>query len=152
MNENDIKSLTDLIFQNIKSDFNNKFLTGQLRDNIRVSKIDDGFRITIDPKIYNLPKYLETKVIEYKSGGGSYASHIDNYGSFRNNHYDYVGRSIKSAVRTWKEQMRINGYKFSATDFSTLKKHFGIQGRQRYEKDVKEGYYSFGSEYLPAIK
>lgn len=149
MNENDIKALTDLIYQNIKADANAKYLTGQFKNSIRIEKIDNGFRIVIDPKIYNLPKYLKTKVIGYKSGGGSYASHLDMYGSFKNNHFDYVGKAIRNAVRQWKGSYQTT-YKIKA-DLSPIKKLYTTNGAWVYAKDVRAGYYDFGTEYLPSI-
>lgn len=117
LSQQKIDRLKDLIIEEIKADFNQKYLSKNLVNTIRFEKTEDGYNIVIPAEVYNMYQYFTHGVIVSK-GTGSYASSLDEMGSEfmvypkngkrfmskPHNHIGYVERAIKNALQKWIQQ------------------------------------------------
>ena len=117
MGEKELEMLADIIVKNIKEEFSEKHLSGNLVNTITVEKLGDEIKINIPAQTYNMLKYLEKGVVIH-TGHGSYASSLDEEGSsfmiypggtrkgsFRTspgNHKGYVDKVINKSIREWR--------------------------------------------------
>lgn len=119
-----LELLTNLIYDEIQSDFKDKHLTKNLMQTMFIEERDGKFEIHIPAEIYNMYKYFKEGVIEY-TGEGSYASQLDDEGSafmlyykgkkggwhrkFKEprNHIGFVENAIQRAVKKYSE---VNGW------------------------------------------
>lgn len=100
----DSKLLADIIVKNIREEFQEKHLSGNLADTIRVEKYNGsdgiGYDVVIPAETYDIKEFSKTGKIVY-TYNGSYASQVDVTGGFSKEHKDYINRCIDKSVREW---------------------------------------------------
>lgn len=100
-----MRLLALLIEDEIKKEFTFTHLTGNLKDTIRIEKNgNEGYNIIVSAKLYDIAKWKETGVKEYRPG--SYASQVDKTGGFSKKHKDYIDRCINRALDRWLTSKR----------------------------------------------
>ena len=91
-------ALANAIQRKLKESFDEKFLSGNLKNTITIEETDDGINITIPAQRYNISLFNEKGVVQYNSNG-SYAQAVDEYGGFSKTHTNYVEFAITDAIR-----------------------------------------------------
>lgn len=119
VSDEDVMALANLIVENIKKDFEDKHLSGNLINTMYIEKTQDGVSIVVPAEKYNIPMYIRKGVVIH-SGTGSYASTLDEEGSIIRlpgngrgrpkdkkigNHVGYVEKAIKDAIETWRNMI-----------------------------------------------
>ena len=121
VSDEDVMLLANLIIENIKKDFEQKHLSGNLMNTIAIEKTADSVQIVVPAEKYNMSLYMRKGVVVH-SGTGSYASRIDEEGSIIRfprqgggpgrpkekkigNHKGYVDASIRNALETWRNMI-----------------------------------------------
>ena len=123
-------SLVEDIVKNLKSDFDNKKLTGRTQASIRYEQRNTNeFLITIDPRNYDTEQYVKRKIIIDLQG--SYANDLSDFGSvvahkYYGNHLDFVKGGITKSVDHFK------------TSVSSLKSVQGVKSRVYITKQARE--------------
>ena len=108
--------LSEIIVKNLLAEFEEKHLSGNLMESIRVESLEDEIKIYIPAETYNMLEYFRTGAV-VKTYRGSYASKLDEEGSsFRiypggktsnsfkanyGNHKGYIDRVINQSLREW---------------------------------------------------
>lgn len=120
VSKKDLQTLANLIYENIKADFEDKHLSGNLLNTIQVTNSDTGIKIEIPAEIYNMYLFFSKGVVVH-TGKGSYASELNDKGSaftaysqktgkrYRitpHNHIGYIDNAINNAITTWTNMMR----------------------------------------------
>ena len=93
-------------------EFQDKFLSGNLRDTIKLNVMgNDRIEVEIPAELYDLKEWKKSGAIIY-TGLGSYAQAVNVYGGFSKTHKFYVERAIEEAVNKWrlKNGINIRGY------------------------------------------
>lgn len=103
-----LRDLAETIKSLIQADFKDIYLSGNLRDTISVERAENGFRVIVDARMYDIDKYLKDQVIIYE-GEGSYASQVDKTGGFSGKHKNYVDRAIKEGISVWLKKHNLKG-------------------------------------------
>lgn len=103
-----IQDLALMIMNEIKVDFEQVFLSGNLRDTLYVEPTENGVNIVINAEMYDLLQYKKKGVIIY-TGEGSYASEVDKVGGFSFKHKDYINRAIQSGISQWMQKYNLKG-------------------------------------------
>ena len=93
-----VYDLANEILTEIKKDFEVTYLSGNLRDTLKVYPTEDGITVEIPAQRYDIKKFTKEGVIIYTEG--SYAQAVDEYGGFSKKHKDYVERAILKAIET----------------------------------------------------
>lgn len=78
--EIDLKTLAHYIKQEVRAEFNEVHLSGNLMNTIKVVKDGDDYLVKIPAEIYDFAKFWKEKVI-IPTGKGSYASQLNEQGS-----------------------------------------------------------------------
>jgi hypothetical protein len=119
VSDEDLMALANLIVENIKKDFEDKHLSGNLINTMYLEKTQDGIKIVVPAEKYNIPMYIRKGVVLH-SGTGSYASQVDEEGSIIRlpqnhrgrpkdikvgNHVGYVEKAIQNAIETWRNMI-----------------------------------------------
>lgn len=120
VSDEDLMVLANLIAENIKEDFEEKHLSGNLANTIVVEKTDTGVQVIVPAEKYNMSMYMKKGVVIH-TGTGSYASRVDEEGSIIRfprsggpgrpkekkigNHIGYVDKAIDSALDEWSNMM-----------------------------------------------
>lgn len=105
--------LASEIINGLKDEFAEVFLSGNLRDTIKVNINANSIVIDIPAEMYDIEKYKDEGVIIY-SGNGSYAQAVNITGGFSGKHTNYLENQITNAINRW------------------IKKH-GLKARVYYE-------------------
>jgi hypothetical protein len=101
----DMRLLAMLIEDEIKKEFSVAFLSGNLKNSIKIEKGNgNGYNVIIPAELYDIGEWKKTGVKVYKQG--SYASMVDKDGGFSGTHKDYVNRCINKAITRWKDLKR----------------------------------------------
>lgn len=109
INEFDIEELADLIVEYIKDDFEEIYLSGNLRDTINITPTERGFEIEIPADRYNVSQFRKKGIVIY-TGKGSYAEEVNTItGGYSGEHIDYVERGIMKAIVEWTAKHRLIG-------------------------------------------
>lgn len=103
-----MEQLANKIVEKLKKNFANVYLSGNLKDTIKVNKTPNGFEVEIPAKIYDLAKFYKTGAIIY-TNNGSYASEVDETGGFSGVHKNYVEMAIYQAIYEWMKENNYNG-------------------------------------------
>lgn len=117
-----VQLLAYFVKKEIQADFEEKHLSGNLMNTIRVNKTGDGFEVEIPAEIYNMYKFQRYGVVVY-TGEGSYASELDEEGSAfyvykkgggriwiePRNHIGYVEDAIRRAIPQWMASCGLKG-------------------------------------------
>lgn len=74
------KNLIDYIYDNIKQEFEEKHLTGNLMKSMYITQDNEGYHLHIPAEIYDIEKFWKEGVV-VKKNTGSYASKLDTEGS-----------------------------------------------------------------------
>lgn len=85
------------------ADFDEIFLSGNLRDTIKIERIQNGWRVEVPAQRYDIKKFKEEGAVVY-TNKGSYASAVDEYGGFSKEHVSYVERAINQAISEWVQE------------------------------------------------
>ena len=99
-------TLLNLIMNELSSEFSKKELTGNLRMSIKPIVTENSVSIEIAAPRYS-KKILKEKGILQFTGKGSYASQVDQYGSWYGNHKDYIDRCVDLAIKKWMAYYKI---------------------------------------------
>lgn len=117
-----VQLLAEYIKAEIKEDFAEKHLSGNLMNTIFVSKTPDGFQVEIPAEIYNMYQFQMHGVVIH-TGKGSYANQLDTTGSeffsykkgggrvwvTPHNHKNYIETSIRRAITKWLTATGLKG-------------------------------------------
>lgn len=103
-----LKTLADIILEEIQRDFEIVYLSGNLRDTIDIERTAEGFRIVVNAKMYDVLQYRQNKTIVY-TGQGSYAEEVNKTGGFSGKHVGYIEDAIHSGIRTWMNKYGLKG-------------------------------------------
>lgn len=106
--EGQLRALADLIAGNVRADFEEIHLSGNLMDTIEVGKDFGYYMVRIPAVRYDLAKYRETRAIVYTPEKGSYADAVDASGGFSGMHKGYVELSVMRAIYQWLADCRFN--------------------------------------------
>ena len=120
VSDEDLMLLANLIVENIKKDFEQKHLSGNLANTIEIAKTDTGIQVIVPAEKYNMSMYMKKGVVLH-TGTGSYASKLDEEGSVIRfprsggpgrpkekkigNHKGYVEKSISDAIEVWRNMI-----------------------------------------------
>ena len=104
--------LAKLIHRELVEEFSTIYLSGNLRDTIKVSYDGKSATVEIPAEMYDLKLFKEEGAIVY-TGKGSYAEAVNKKGGFSGSHKNYVERAIELAIFTW---MKSNGIKGRITN------------------------------------
>lgn len=102
------ESLTKLILEELKKEFETVRLSGNLINTIKVYSNEGKWFIEIPAEMYDINKYKKSGVVVHNRKG-SYASQVDKSGGFSGKHVDYVDRCIQNAIQKWIKQNNIRG-------------------------------------------
>jgi len=103
----DMKKLSDLIYNAIREEFGNSDGTGNLIRSIKIELNEfGGINIDIPAEIYDSNYWEKFKVVKQVPGAGSYASQLDEYGK----HKGFLDRTINNSIDVWLQLMS-NKYK-----------------------------------------
>lgn len=91
----------------LKTGFSTIYLSGNLRDTIKMKHTKKGHVITIPAEVYNIARFRREGIIVYKNTDRSYAQLVDETGGYSGAHKDYIETSIERGIITWGA---INGY------------------------------------------
>lgn len=105
--------LNDLIIRNLKEEFEEVHLSGNLAKTIYFHWNKNDFTIYIPAIRYDIDKWRKDKVIVYTPEKGSYAEVVNKTGGFSHTHRDYVENAIYDAIDEWA---RICGYDISTKE------------------------------------
>lgn len=110
----------EILLAKIMDEFAIKHLSGNLMDTIETEYSEDGVKVIIPAKTYNMLLY-QTKGVIMHTSHGSYASKIDEEGTHfyvyphgtrkgaklihPNNHKGWVDKVIKEAIQDWLGQL-----------------------------------------------
>ena len=115
----EVITLAKYIEEEIKRDFSDKRLSGNLVNSIKIyQNSNGGYSIEIPAEIYNMYQYQMHKVI-IPTGKGSYASSLNDVGSEfyvynrkggrifikPHNHKGYVDKAIERGVQRWVSEL-----------------------------------------------
>ncbi len=115
LTDSQLELLANLIKEEIRSDFSEKHMSGNLMDTISVSKSRGGYRVRVPAEIYNMYQFQMHGVI-IPTGSGSYAERLNESGSAfyvykrsggrkfvrPGNHVGFVEKAIVKAISRWK--------------------------------------------------
>ena len=101
----DLEMLASIITEKIAEEFQIKHLSRNLMATVQFQAEKDKIEVIIPARLYDLAEYRSKGVVVYKSDG-SYASRLDNEGSFAGNHKDFVERIINQSITEWLMVMR----------------------------------------------
>ena len=102
------QTLLDLIMNEFALEFGaGRSLTGTLRNSIRPEITENGVAITITAPRYSKKILFERGYVQY-TGKGSYASQIDERGSWFGYHKDYLDDCIQRAIVKWKAYYKLD--------------------------------------------
>lgn len=107
MTRGDLLDLANLIKENLKKDFEQVHLSGNLANTITIGVSENGYYIDIPAQIYDIQKWLKQGVIVYTEDG-SYAQQVNIDGGFSGKHVGYVELSIKKSIEQWIKEKNIN--------------------------------------------
>ena len=114
-------ALSLLIVKELKKEFTEHKLSGNLLNTISVTREGEKIQVIIPAKTYNMLRYQTTGVLVH-TGNRSYASKLDDVGSEFNvynrdgrylyrakphNHVGYIERCIRKAIEEWKTMYSI---------------------------------------------
>lgn len=108
MTQEQLAILGDMISQEIKRDFEIYFLSGNLRDTIRMTQEEGKVILEVPADRYDIQKFMNEGVKIY-TGKGSYAAAVDIFGGFSKQHIDYSGRAVDKAIQQWMNWFNIEG-------------------------------------------
>ena len=101
----DMRLLAMLIEDEIKKEFSLTYLSGNLRESIRIEKGEgNGYNVIIPAALYDISEWKKTGVKNHKPG--SYAAEVDKTGGFSGKHKDYVQRCVDKALVRWEALKR----------------------------------------------
>lgn len=100
--------LAKLIHRELVEEFSTIYLSGNLRDTIKVSYDGKTATVEIPAEMYDLKLFKEEGAIVY-TGKGSYAEAVNQKGGFSKSHKNYVERAIELAIFTWMKNNGIKG-------------------------------------------
>lgn len=100
--------LAKLIHRELVDEFSTIYLSGNLRDTIKVSYDGKTATVEIPAEMYDLKLFKEEGAIIY-TGQGSYAEAVNKKGGFSKSHTNYVERAIELAIFTWMKNNGIKG-------------------------------------------
>lgn len=103
-----LQDLANEIQANLKADFKKVFLSGNLRDTIRIVNTGNAVQIEIPAEMYDVNQFMQNQVIVF-TGQGSYASEVDITGGFSGKHKNYVQRAINKAINVWLKKHNLKG-------------------------------------------
>lgn len=105
----DMRLLALLIEDELKKEFSFTFLSGNLKNSIRIEKGEgNGYNIIIPAQLYDINEWKKTGVKVHRPG--SYAAEVDKTGGFSGKHKNYVDRCIEKALTKW-EALKRSQYK-----------------------------------------
>lgn len=129
--EDQLRALADLIAANVRANFEEIHLSGNLMDTIEVGKDFGYYMVRIPAVRYDLAKYRATHAIVYTPEKGSYADEVDSRGGFSGRHVDYVDLSIKRALYQWLADCRLNAdIKFKNSSVGSDREQLNIENRK----------------------
>lgn len=100
--------LAKLIHRELVDEFSTVYLSGNLRDTIKVSYDGKSATVEIPAEMYDLKLFKKEGAIIY-TGQGSYAEAVNKKGGFSKSHTNYVERAIELAIFTWMKNNGIKG-------------------------------------------
>lgn len=106
--ESDIRRLGELIAGNIKENFREVHLSGNLMDGISVSSTGDGVSVSIPAVRYDIDRFRKERVIVLRPAEGSYAEEVNKTGGFSGFHVGYVEDAIRKGIIQWCSSLGIN--------------------------------------------
>lgn len=100
------QKLAEMIVENIRANFRNKYVTKNLINTIRIYSDSSGnVMIDIPAEIYDIKEWKKNKAVVY-SGGGSYANLVNTTGGFSKTHTNYVEKAIDEAISQWLNMIK----------------------------------------------
>ena len=100
--------LAKLIHRELVEEFSTIYLSGNLRDTIKVGYDGKTATVEIPAEMYDIKLFKDEGAIIY-TGKGSYAEAVNKKGGFSKSHKNYVERAIELAIFTWMKQNGIKG-------------------------------------------
>ena len=92
--------LAELIKQNIRKNFEDCFLSGNLADTIEIEFDNQNVRVKIPAQTYNIGIFKSKGVIAY-DGKGSYAQEVNEYGGFSKKHTNFLMKAVEEALENF---------------------------------------------------
>lgn len=106
--DGDMRLLAMLIEDEIKKEFSLTYLSGNLKNTIKIEKNDrNGYNVIIAAPLYDINEWRKTGTKVYRPG--SYAAKVDKTGGFSGQHKDYAMRCVEKAIYRW-ESLKRNDY------------------------------------------
>lgn len=102
-----LNKLAQKIRNKIKEDFKDIHLSGNLMDTITIEQIPDGYRVTVNAKMYDISKFKKEGIIVYNNKG-SYAQEVDVTGGFSGKHKDYIERAVTESLQEWLRENNLD--------------------------------------------
>ena len=116
-----LETLRDIIIRNLQEEFQEKHLSGNLINTIKIENLGDKINIHIPAQVYNMSLYQSQGVVVH-TGRGSYASKLDktgsefyiypnrgSKGSFKikpGNHKGYIDKIIDKSIKEWTSTLQ----------------------------------------------
>lgn len=105
--ESDVRRLGELIAGNIRENFKEVHLSGNLMDGISVSKVGNDISVSIPAVRYDINRFRKERVLVLRPAEGSYAEEVNETGGFSGFHVGYVEDAIRKGIIQWCSSLGI---------------------------------------------
>ena len=99
--DGDIRKLGELIAENVKANFREVHLSGNLMNGISVFRQGDGIVVEIPAVRYDIDKFRKDRVVVQRPAEGSYAEEVNQSGGFSGFHEGYVEKAVRDGIVQW---------------------------------------------------
>lgn len=111
-----IQDLVRKIYAHLRAEFALIYVSGNLRDTIKVSKTETGYIIDIPAEMYNKRIWKKEGVIVHLNNGKSYANEVDLKGGYSGKHVDFVETAINRSIKSFVIEQMIKGNEIKVTN------------------------------------